>query len=119
MPTTLTDGVTTLTPTLNLTEGYNLSRESANQLHWILGDPSPAVTLRPAKLRTGTLKLRFVTESSADAAVAMHARPAIFTLTDTDLPLSSMRYVLDGTVARDLDPEAFVWIVSVDYQEIT
>lgn len=115
--TTITDGMTVLEPLLVL--GYDTARESRNVIHKIIASATPVVTLRPAAPRKGTLALLFPNEAAADLAMRVHSRAAVFDLDEPDLPRSNMRYVLDGNVARSLDPESqLVWIVTVDYQEI-
>jgi len=118
MTATITDTAgNNLNPDLAL--GYATTRYSENIIHKIVGRSNPDVTLRPAALRTGTLRLLFSSEYAANAAVNFHARAAVFTLTDTDLPLSGMRYVLSGKADRELDEETLLrWVVTVDYQEI-
>lgn len=99
--------------------GYQTSRESGNIVHTIIGRSDPVVTLRPAKLRTGTLGMLFTTEADAWACVNAHAGTGTFTYADSDLTGADMTYVVDGSVNIQLDEGTqTVWMVSVDYQEV-
>lgn len=134
-----TDGV--IVPTL--IDGYQVSRESRNVVHSIVGRAQPDVTLRPASLRKGTLRLVFGGTSSSSEYVFFdgyitlldldatdpeqaskdafdaHSEPNVFVLRDSTRPTVEMTYVVDGQIGRELDPVTRrVWIVTVDYQEI-
>jgi hypothetical protein len=117
MASTITQGGTTVTPELVL--GYDSSRTSGNIVHWILGRPDPDVTLRPARLRKGTLKLLFASESAAGTCFRLHGGAGVFVLADSDVESVGMRYVVDGNIDIGLDPQTQeMWLVSVAYQEI-
>jgi hypothetical protein len=117
MASTITQGDTTITPALVL--GYDSSRTSGNIVHWILGRPDPDITLRPARLRNGTLKLLFRTEAAAAACLSLHSGTGVFTLADPDVSSVGMRYAVDGSIDISLDPQTLeMWVVSVAYQEI-
>jgi hypothetical protein len=116
--TTLSDGVTTVTPIL--VDGYTSTRESGNVVHTIIASASPEVTLRAARLRTGTLVLLFATQAEALAAEALHALPVVLTLADPDVSGINMSYVAHGTIVVELDDQTReLWTVSVDFQEVT
>jgi hypothetical protein len=118
MSTTLSNGVTTITPTL--VTGWASTQQSNTQLHAIIGNASPDVTVRPANLRAGTLGLVFSTEADAETCRTMHSAANIFTLTSTDLDQIDMSYVVAGTIAVTLDDTTLnTWIVDIDYQEVT
>lgn len=134
------DGV--IIPTL--INGYQTARESRNVIHNVVGRSAPDVTLRPAALRKGTLTMVFggtaggegyifldgyitlLETAAADAELSSkdafdaHSEPNVFVLRDGNRSTIEMTYVVDGQVTRELDPSTRrVWIVSVDYQEIS
>lgn len=110
-------GDLTLTPDLVL--GYDWRHEGRNVLHPLIGNPLPAVTLRPAGAKAGTLRLFFQTEADALAAEEAHTRAEVFTYTDSDRLALTMRYVVSGTIAVTLDEKTRQrWIVAVDYQQV-
>ena len=116
--TTITHDATTITPLT--VDGYDTVRASRNIIHAIIGRPDPDVTLQPANLRTGTLRLVFATATAAFAAANLHALAGRFVLADTDIPQANMTYVLAGSIESILDDETrTAWIVTVDYQEVT
>lgn len=98
-------------------DGYSSSRRSNNVVHIIPGSPNPDVTLRPASLRTGTLRMVFADEDAAKAAEDAHSSGAAFTLTADERPTLAMHYVVSGDVTRELGT-AGQWVVQVGYQEI-
>jgi hypothetical protein len=143
MTATITSGVYTITPTI--IDGYSSTRASQNVVRTILGSSIPAVSLRPALLRSGTLQLIFgdtgptfseyivvdgiVVESGetpgVDAEAAslvaetLHATGGVFTLSETSRSRVGMTYVVSGNVTRKLDDTTrAVWIVTVDFQEV-
>lgn len=101
-----------------LVVGYQTSRESGNIVHTIIGRSDPVVTLRPAKLRTGTLGLLFEQEADAWECVYQHSLVGVGRLEDSDLPDLYMVYVVDGSVNIEPQQGTSVWMVSIDYQEI-
>lgn len=114
---TISNGTSTVTPVT--VTGYAATRASRNVLHAIIGTPDPAVTLRPAGLRTGTLEALFDTRADAQSAVTILASDAALTFVDTDHPSISMTFVLDGDVTMALDDDTrALWLVSFDYQEV-
>lgn len=119
MTTTIAQGATTLTPQLLL--GYASTRDSGNIIHRAIDDPSNIdVTLRPASLRSGTLRFLFLTHAEGLAAEALHSNATALTLNDTDLPGVDMSYVVDGRIELELDDETRLrWVLSVDYQEVS
>lgn len=109
-----TNGDTTA-PTLIL--GYETARRSQNLYHDVLGGGQD-VTLRPAALRSGTLRLFYPSEADAAAAMTMHAKSALFYVYDPDRPSIGMYYAVDGTLALELDSGRNVWTLAVGYQEV-
>jgi hypothetical protein len=99
--------------------GYEWARTARNNVHAILDDPRPVITLRPAGLRKGTLKLFFRTKQAALDAEAAHALADVFTILDpahTDL---SMRYVVVNDIHVTQDTGTMrPWIVEVPFQEV-
>lgn len=115
---TVSDGTSTLTPELVL--GYETRQPGRNIFHDVIGREDPDVTLRRAGLRTGTLKLFFLTEGQANACRLLHSRPAVFTYTASDNATTSMRYAVDDsgiTVTLDDDTRRR-WVVAVAYREV-
>lgn len=121
MSTLITHGADTITPTQVL--GYDTEREAGNIVHPILGRSNPDVTLRPARLRTGTLTLGFhgrTSEADSLTAEALHATGGVFAVVSTDRATVEMSYVVDGMIRRELDDESRdAWVLSVGFQEVT
>lgn len=119
MSSTITQGVTTIAPDLVLS--YETTRASANRTHELLGGGT-AVTLRPPGLRTGTLKLFFLTDAASAAAEALHLVPGVFTFSTPTRPTTDLRYVVadGGRITRTLDDATQLrWVLSVDFQEVS
>lgn len=115
--TSISDGTTTLTPTL--IDGYRSVRRAGNIVHPIIANAWPAVTLRPAKPRTGTLSMLVMSLSDALAMDALHSTESTLTLVDGDLPGLNMTYVASGDITVELDDRTRLrWWVRVDFQEI-
>lgn len=103
----------------DLVLGYQSSRESGNIIHTVPGRSNPDVTLRPARLRTGSLELFFADEYDAKAAEDAHANGSTFALVVEDRASVAMFYVVSGSISRELDSQTRKrWTVRVDYQEI-
>jgi L-lactate permease len=120
MPSYITHGATTLTPTAvtNVTS----TRQSGNLVHEIIGRAEPDITLRPASTRVGVLELAYVgPDSEDDSALAelTHATGAVFTLHSPDVPSLGFAYVLDGALERAQDTTRKAWTVRVPYREVT
>lgn len=114
---TITDGATTVTPTLVL--GHEVSRRSRTVIHPILGRPDPDVTLREAALRRGTLRVLFPDAESAYVCFSMHAGLSVLTLTTPELPSASMSYVVDGDADLQLDEDTRErCVVEIPFQEV-
>lgn len=119
MTTTITaqDG-TGATTTPRLVMSYEASNETRNQVHDTL-DGGILVALYPARPRSGTLHLFYLTEADADAARVMHTRETSFTLSSTERPSINMAYVVVGSARIVLDPDTRQrWTVDVGFQEI-
>jgi hypothetical protein len=100
--------------------GYETSWAAGNIVHNIIGTTLPAVTLRAAGYRTGTLSLLYSDEALAQAAVQLHRKAARFSLTDTDRPSINMTYVASGSISLRLDPETLtIWVLEIDYTEVS
>jgi hypothetical protein len=103
-----------------LVNGFETRRDTRSVLHTVMGRTDPDVTLLPATLRIGTLRLLFDNETDAAEADAMHAQPQVFTFRDSDLSSVDMKYVVSGAVTRSLDDASrSLWTVGVDFQEVT
>jgi hypothetical protein len=115
--TTISDGTTTLTPLSVL--GWSSSRESRSRVHRPIGRPDPDVTLRPAALRTGTLRVLCADEAAAVAMEELHAAGRVLTLADPDVSAVGMAYMVSGALSSDLDPMTLSrWVVSADFTEV-
>jgi len=117
MSTYITAGAVTITPRLVL--GYESTREAGNVLHPILGRAAPAVTYRPAQLRTGRMELLFVDEATAVAAEDALAVAESCTLASDVRASIIMTFVLSGTLTRTLDDATRdAWTVAFDWTEV-
>ena len=115
--TQITSGGTTLEPIL--VDGYRSVRSAGNIVHTLVDNEWPAITLRPARPRTGTLNLLCAELDDALAMDTLHAAANVVTLVDSDHPGLNMTYVASGTVQLELDNETRSrWWVRVDFQEI-
>lgn len=113
---TITDGVTTITPTvrLNASDAY----ESRNIVHELLGG-GVAITFGGEPKRIGTLDLYFNSEASANTAYLFLKNGFVFQLADTDAATLDMTFVIAGTISRKWDGETLnSWLVSFDFQEV-
>ncbi|GLK17745.1 hypothetical protein [Herbiconiux flava] len=99
--------------------GYTWTLNARNNIHPLVGSASPAVTVRPATLRSGTLRLLFANEQQAAAAELVHSLGSALTLADSDRLSAGMTYHPTGRIEIALDPETRSrWIVSVDFQAV-
>lgn len=115
--TTISDGATTLTPLLVL--GWSPVRESRTRVHPLIGRPDPDVTVRPAALRSGTLRILCEDEAAAAAMEALHAAGAVLTIADDDVTAVSGAYIVSGLLSVELDPQTRRrWVVSADFTEV-
>lgn len=118
MMTTISDGATTVTP--RLVVGFSSHRTGRNVIRDLVGTEEPAVDLRTAQKRSGSLVLLFETLETALAAEVMHAGPSKLTLTEEDWPNGGMTYVTAGDVDLELDDDTqAVWILTVEYREVS
>lgn len=118
MSTTITTGLDVMTPTV--IDGYESTRRSSNIMHPILGSENVDVTYRPAKLRSGTLRMVFSSEADALEAEFLHANGTVFTIASTDRTAIVMSYAVDGDITLRLDDETrAVWLLDVGYQEVS
>lgn len=117
MTTTISNGTTALTP--QLVDGYEAARESGNLVHSIIGSTEPAITLRPANMRSG--ELRIVVGSDRALALqfeALLAGGTVCALADTDVDVA-MSFVVTDSISTELDDETrAVWIVVCGFQEV-
>ena len=117
MTTTITDGHTTVTPTLVM--GWQTSQDTRNIVHPIIGSSNPDVTIKPSNLRTGEMSLLFDTYVQADLCRALHANAAVFQLYTDDFPAANMNYVVFQEVKLTLEETGQrYWIVNIQFQEV-
>jgi hypothetical protein len=141
---TISNGSVSFTPTQ--VDGFESSREAQTRVHPILGTSDVDVTERPASLRAGTLRLvfgdsivaggysleggfvvytpSFTTsgETVSKECEDVHAAGGALTFAASERDTIGMTYVVPkgGRIRRYLDPETrLVWILEVDYQEVT
>lgn len=120
MSAQITGGVTPIYPSTVL--GYESERDAGSLVHKILGNSNPDVTLRPAQLRSGSLKLAFLSDTSEEdsrtAELAL-SQGSVFTLLETDRSSVGMQFVASGRIRRILDDETRDdWSVEVDFTEV-
>lgn len=109
----------TAVTTIPLVQGYDVARESGNLVHEILGRTDPDITLKPLKLRSGTLTL-FMGSNMADATdlVEQLEELGVQFLQSTEAPLADMYFVLSGSVKLAHDDDTQTFSVTVDFQEV-
>ena len=99
--------------------GYRTSRRGRNVVQELAASEDLAVTLRPAGLRSGTLRALFLTEAPARSLEAELAAAQTLTFETDELSAADMTFVLDGTIDVELDPTTRRrWIVAFDFQEV-
>lgn len=114
----ITHSTGTITPRVVL--GWEASRRARSLVHEVLGRPDPDITLRPAGVRSGTLRLLFATGAEAAAAASVFATAQTLTITDPDVAQVSMSFVVaEGDIVVQLDPETRrLWMLSAPFQEV-
>lgn len=114
---TVQDGTgATTSPVLVL--GYETARESRNIVHDTL-DGGIAVSMIPPRPRSGVLRLFYLDEATAAAALELHGRDAYFTLDSDERPSISMAYIIRDALELRLDEDTRErWTLDVGYQEI-
>lgn len=113
---TISDGVTTITPTVRLNAADSYS--SRNIVHELLGG-GVAITFGSAPLRTGTLDLYFDSEAAASTAYAFLKDGYVFQLADTAASTTNLNFVIAGNISRAWDAStSTAWLISFDFQEV-
>tara|TARA_R110002124_G_scaffold70466_3_gene189172 strand:+ start:5800 stop:6156 length:357 start_codon:yes stop_codon:yes gene_type:complete len=117
MSSTITASGVSITPAL--IDGYKSSRESRNVVHDILGSNVPAITLRSAGTRTGTLTALFETLAEAKSLEDVLSSADVLQFADTDNDELLMDFVVDGDITVELeDGTRALWLVEFDFQEV-
>jgi len=98
--------------------GYESTRPSRNIVHPILGRRVPDITLRPAGVRTGTLRLIFPDDIESAVAEEALAAGGEFVLTHTDSITVDMLFIVDGDIQRRQD-DSGAWEITFRFQETT
>lgn len=121
MVLTINAGAAAIAPDITL--GYQSRRSTRTNVHDILGRAGADVTLRPAGLRTGTLRLGFTgagAEARSRAAENALSEAVTCSLNEPDTPTAAMTFVVVGDIDRELEPETrTAWVVAFGYQEVT
>ena len=117
MSTTITNGTSSVTPQLIVE--YAHTRAARTLVHDVIGSSVPDVTMRPARIRTGTLTAILTSRVDALALDAMLAAPSVLVIASTDeLALNGLRLVVaDGEISTRLVGSRH-WLVEWPYQEI-
>lgn len=115
--TTISSGTLTFTP--ELVTAWEVSQESRNVIHPIIGRTDPDVTLKPASSRTGTLEMLFTTASAAESARGILANSAVFTVSDSETWLNGFDFVMSGNISTALEDETRnLWIITAEFTEV-
>ena len=115
MPTTITTSAGTLYP-LAVSE-YSTRRNARSIVHDVLGRADPDVTIRPASLRSGMLRMSFNSAASSLAAENAHATGQSFTVVSPVAGVA-MRYVVAGGQIERSYSDAGEWVLMVPFQEV-
>jgi len=99
-----------------VTSDYDAAVELENILHKQMNGSGFNVTYKPARLRSGTLRLLFGTAAHAWTAVPILTSSYSFTLT-ADVSQTSMTFVLRPGELRPR-PQGRVWVLEVPFQEV-
>jgi hypothetical protein len=113
---TITDGTTTVTPDLVLQ--VTSSQAGGSIIHDIIGGGT-VMTQRPARPRSGTLNLFFLTEDEAEACRALHATGALLTYDEPEHASRHLVYTATNISPALDDQTRHRWTVSVDFREVT
>jgi len=101
-----------------LVDGFTGTRTSRTVVHTLLNSGDPAISIRPAGLRTGTLSALFETQAQAQALADALATGAVQRYTDSDAG-GSFRFVPSGRIEVRLDDSTrAAWWVTFDYSEV-
>lgn len=115
--TTITHSGGTVTP--DAVSGYDPAFEVRTIVHTILGRVDPDITFRPAALRSGSLPLEFASQADVWAAVAVLRVPQVLSLSNSDIPVMDMAFVVaPGALRPELDSTRTRWTLTVPYQEV-
>lgn len=115
--TTISSGTLTFTP--ELVTAWEVTQESRNVLHTIIGKTDPDVTLKPSSTRSGTLELLFTTATTADTARGILTQGTIFTISDSETWLNGLDFVMSGNVTTALEDETRrLWTITADFTEV-
>lgn len=106
----------TIHPLLVLNYGY--ARGSQNVVHEVLAGNYPAVSLRPAQSKSGTLSLLFGDRASARGAEDTLTDVNRFHFTEPTVG-EDFHFIASGPVNVRNEPGTTVWIVDVVYREVT
>lgn len=118
MSVAISNGVDEFTPLIVTRHDYVFPNR--NILHDIIGSNEPAVTLREAGLRKGSLSLRVADADAAAAAKAILGSASALTFTDSVTPSESMTFVLDGDIRVTLDSVTLLRrVIEFDYAEVS
>lgn len=113
---TISDGVTTITPTVRLNAADSYA--SRNIVHELLGG-GVAITFGGEPKRTGSLDLFFNSETDANTAYQFLKNGYVFQLADTVASTTDMNFVIAGNISRAWDGSTLnSWLVSFDFQEV-
>lgn len=115
---TFSNGTDSITPIL--IDGYSSESPSGTVVTPLLGSEDVAVTLRPASLRTGTMRLNMGPDEDAAAAAETALRGAhVWTLVTDDRESVDMSFVVTDRITRELDNQTRgVWFVGFGWQEV-
>ena len=118
MATTITTGSTVITP--EIITAWDVSQETRNVIHDIIGRQDPDVTLQAAATRTGTLEMVFTSATDANTAREAFVNGTTF-LIESDLTwLDGLTVVMNGNISTALeDVTRNLWTISADFVEVT
>jgi hypothetical protein len=117
MSSSFTAGTTTVQPTV--IDGYEAVRVTRHVFQPILGVGLDAWTA-PAGLRSGTLTAVSADRATAQSLADMLAGVLPVTFADSDVPALGMKFLGNGNIGVRLDDDTrSVWVVTVDFQEVT
>lgn len=117
---TLSDGVDVWNP--RLVEGYEAGRVSQTLVRSILGSVDVSVSLRPARRRSGTLRVFIIGDDTTGAFGLFDAlaEPVEWTFTHDDRDEWAMSFVVVGEPRIVLDPGTRKhWHLEIPYQEVS
>lgn len=117
MTFTITSQATASTA-IPLVMDYAADRASGNIVHRILGRPDPEITLKPLRMRTGTLTCFMGDITAAHDLVEQLKEIGWQRLESTEAAHTNMYFVVSGNIGITTSDETQTFVVTIAFQEV-